>query len=83
MMCEGLTEEDVQRALDDALAIVSEHGRGISVLEQFGLEAEALVPALRERIEYHELPPEKVWDFVQGFVEGITTGMKLRLESRA
>lgn len=74
--------EELGQALDDALAIVSEHSPGDveSRLAPLGLSLDVVKPVLAERILFLGLHGNEAQRYTQGFLEGIAT--RTRLESR-
>lgn len=76
-------DEDVAQALEDAIAVVGEWTGGSleEKLAPFGLTVAEVMPTLRDRIVGLSLSGTSVGAYVQGYVEGLVTAMKLRLDS--
>lgn len=65
-------------ALAHAAARCEEH-EGISdKLAAVGIDAEGLESVIRDRIVVHKLDRERAIAFVQGYIEGIITGLQVR-----
>jgi hypothetical protein len=72
-----LTEEQILRAVDDALARVHEwDGSDVTAkLAAFGLDAHAIASLLRDRLAVYQ--PDDETTFIRAYVEGVVVGLQL------
>lgn len=70
----------LNEALAHAAARCEEHDELPAKLAAVGIDAEGLESVIADRIGMHGLDRDQAITFVQGFIEGVITGVQVRKE---